>query len=78
MKFKHTNRKYFEYVDNWAILWTLIFGFFYFMYRGMFLYSALALGIAFLTGGISWFVVPFLAPSLMKEYYFNQGWIECD
>jgi len=36
--------------------------------------AAMALGFAFITGFISWFVFPFFARNLITKSYLQRGW----
>lgn len=58
-----------------AFLGTLLFGFFYFAARGVWVHALLSLLAALFTAGLSWFVYPFFAPSVMGNYYMEKGWI---
>jgi polyferredoxin len=61
--------------DNWAILWTLLFGPLYFMYKGVWKHFFLSIIIAFMTLGISWLVYIFLAKDIVNNQYLHNGWI---
>jgi hypothetical protein len=57
-------------------LWTLIFGSFYFLYKGSLSHTVLSAIAAMLTGGLSWFVYPFFAKTAIRKHYLNNGWVE--
>ena len=62
-----------EVVDR-AGLWCLLFGCFYFAYKGVWPQAILAGGLAFITAGVSWLVYPFFAQRVMEKYYLHNGW----
>ena len=59
--------------------WPCLFlGFIWYIYKGMWGWGVIALILAFMTGGISWFLFPFFAneqhaKSLLKRGYLNEG-----
>jgi len=61
---------------NHPWLWTLLFGCFYFAAKGIWTHAAVSLGVALITGGISWFVYPFFAPAVVRNHYLRNGWRE--
>lgn len=57
-----------------AMLFTLLFGCFYFLYKGVWIHALIAFGLALLTHGISWFIYPFFAPAVIEKHYLRAGW----
>ena len=57
-------------------LWTLVFGIFYFMYKGIWTHVAISFIAAVLTAGLSWFIYPFFASGVVKNYFLSKGWKE--
>ena len=57
-----------------AWVWCLLFGPFYFAYKGVWPHAILSLFIAVVTGGISWLVYPFFTQRVMEKYYLHNGW----
>lgn len=73
MKFK---RDGYSEEANHAWLWTLLFGCFYFGVKGIWTHAVVSFGLALLTGGISWFVYPFFASTVVRNHYLRNGWKE--
>ena len=66
--FKHPLSDYTEHVWHvWPIVWCLLFGFFYFVVKGVWLHAIAGFGLALCTGGISWLVYPFFAESILDQ-----------
>lgn len=59
-----------------AFFWCLIFGVFYFAYKGVWRHAAIGLLAAFLTAGISWLIYPFFAFNCVRTSYLERGWRE--
>jgi hypothetical protein len=76
MKFKNPANDYIESVSRLAWLWTLIFGFFYFAYKGVWRHAIIGLLLGFCTFGISWLIYPFFAKGIVANNYRRMGWIE--
>jgi hypothetical protein len=58
-----------------AWLWALLFGAFYFAYKGLWTHAIIGLVLAIPTFGISWVVYAFLAPRLVRQRYLRAGWL---
>jgi len=52
----------------------MLFGAFYFAYKGAWKHFLIGLLAAVLTGGISWFVYPFFAYRCVTQSYLERGW----
>lgn len=81
MLFENPHNGHVEAVDKpWV--WVLLFGCFYFAYKGVWshfvislLLTLIALGIASLVGPpLVWFVYSFFARSIMCQHYLHKGW----
>jgi|GEM_PF-1706586 len=64
-------------------LWTLLFGFLYFMAAGVWshalIYLVLALALATTAGPaviLLWLIYPFFAGGILRNHYLKQGWQE--
>lgn len=55
---------------------TLIFGPFYFIYKGVWLHVVISIILAHLTEGLSWFIYPFFTKAILRKYYLKKGMIE--
>jgi len=58
-----------------AWLWALLFGVFYFAYKGMWTHAIIGFALAFVTFGISWVIYAILAPGLVRKHYLQRGWV---
>jgi hypothetical protein len=65
---------YKESVTCWSILWAFLFGPFYFCFKGAWGWAALSVIAAIVTAGVSLFVFPFAAPSILETMYMKQGY----
>jgi hypothetical protein len=75
MKFKNAQTGYVEECSHpW--LWTLLFGSFYFAFKGDWIQTFISAFIALLTSGLSWLVYPFFAKKIIRRNYLLKGWIE--
>jgi hypothetical protein len=54
-----------------SMLWTFLFGCFYFLAKGWIKAGLVSLVIAVFTGGLSWFVIPFFAQQFVVSV---EGW----
>ena len=63
-------------VGNFPWLWTLLFGPFYFGYKGHVGHAILAFIAAFCTVGISMFIYPFFASGIVTRGFIEKGWRE--
>lgn len=73
LRMRNPANGYVETIDR-AWLWCLLFGCIYLAYKGAWMAAVLALLLAFLTGGLSWFVYPFFARRLVAKSYMQRGW----
>lgn len=55
--------------------WTLLFGCFYFLARGIYTHALISFGAAFITAGISWLIYPFFAQGVVRDHMIRQGWL---
>ena len=58
-----------------AWLWALLFGVFYFAWRGLWTHAIIGFALAFLTLGVSWVVYAILAPGIVRKSYLQRGWV---
>ena len=58
-----------------AWLWALLFGAFYFAYKGMWTHAIIGLILAIPTFGVSWVLYAVAAPSLLRKRYLHNGWL---
>ena len=56
-------------------LWCLLFGAFYFMFKGNWKHVLLYILFGLITLGISMFVYPFLVKDINNAKYLRSGWI---
>ena len=75
MKFKNPSNGYIE-ESNYIFLWTLLFGTFYFMYKGIWSHVFISFILGVLTLGMSWILYPFITPAIVEKYYLQKGWLE--
>ena len=54
--------------------WTFLFGPLYFASHGVWSHVFISLFAAVFTGGLAWFVYPFLAPGILEYAYLRNGW----
>ena len=73
--FKNPANGYIESSSN-AWLWCLLFGIFYFLFKGIWTHAVIGFVLAVLTGGISWLIYPFFAKSIVINSYSRKGWIQ--
>lgn len=76
-KFRNPSNGY-EEDANGALswLWVLLFGSFYFMFKGIWKHAIISLIAAILTVGLSWLIYPFFAYSITNGHYRRMGWVE--
>lgn len=59
-------------------LWSLLFGAFYFAYKGIWIHFVIYLILAIATGGVGliflWFIYPFFASTIVENHYLKNGW----
>jgi hypothetical protein len=75
MKFKNPSNGYIEESD-YIFLWTLLFGIFYFAYKGIWSHVFIGLLLGILTAGFSWLIYPFFSSAILEKHYLKNGWIE--
>ena len=75
MVFENPQNSYTEQVDK-AWLWCLLFGTFYFIYKGVWVHAAISFGMALMTSGLSWLIYPFFADKAIRKAYLQKGWKE--
>ena len=75
MRFQRPGNGHIETIKN-AWLWTLLFGVFYFAFRGIWTHAVVGFGLALLTGGFSWLLYPFFAERIVRAHYLHQGWVQ--
>ena len=75
--FRNPANGYTQSVTKSSAFWgCLLFGIFYFAYKGVWRHAAIGLLAALLTAGISWIVYPFFAYNCVRTSYLERGWIE--
>jgi len=75
--FKNPANGYTQSVTKASAFWgCLLFGIFYFAYKGVWRHAAIGLLAALLTAGISWIVYPFFAYNCVRTSYLERGWRE--
>jgi hypothetical protein len=64
-------------VEKTSTFWfTFFFGCIYLAYKELWLHAAIAFGLAFITGGLAWFVYAPFAYRIVVDAYRRKGWIE--
>lgn len=77
IKFQNPTNGYIEEVNKFnSGVWTLLFGCFYFMFKGIWVHALISFVLAIITGGISWLIYPFFAGGIVVKNYRQRGWIE--
>lgn len=61
-------------LGNWHRLWCLLFGPFYYLFKGMFLWAILSL----ITANGLWVGFPLFNRSIVLRYYHRKGWVQND
>lgn len=74
MVFENPTNGYRENVSSLTWLWALIFGAFFFAYKGIWRHFVIGIIAGILTAGISWFIYPFFAKRIVTNNYLRQGW----
>lgn len=73
MKFQNPSNGYIEETkDQWV--WALLFGPFYFLYKGIWVHFIMGLVLGFFTYGISILFYAYYAENLVYEHYMSKGW----
>jgi hypothetical protein len=60
---------------KFAILWAVLFGPFYFAYKGLWLHALLSAVAAVLTMGFGALIYGFFGPGLVNRHYQHRGWL---
>ncbi|MDZ7760841.1 MAG: zinc ribbon domain-containing protein [Desulfovermiculus sp.] len=74
--YKNPANGYLEEVDSLVFIWTLLFGPIYFAVKGVWRHVVASFLIAVLTFGVSWFIYPFFAKSILRTHYLRMGWVK--
>lgn len=56
-----------EVIGYVSFVWTLLFGWIYFMVKGWWKSALVALLLSCFTGGVAWLIIPFFAKSFVKS-----------
>jgi len=75
MVFENTANGYRE-TPSIPWLWTLLFGSFYFAFKGIWSHAFISFVLACVTVGLSWFIYPFFARGIVRTHYLKRGWKE--
>ena len=76
--YKNPNNNYTEEISALAWLWVLIFGCFYFLFKGVIRHFFLSLFLSLMTVGLAWLIYPFFAKDIIRNHYKRQGWVEVE
>ena len=76
MTFKNPANGHRETVSGYTWLWCLLFGPFYFAYKGIWKHVAISLVLAIFTADLSAFIYAFFAKGIVIDSYRNKGWTE--
>lgn len=63
---------------RFAFLWALLFGPFYFGYKGAWFMAFLTLVLSLATGGLALLLMPFFAKGSVEKQYLRKGWKKDD
>ncbi|HYE49591.1 MAG TPA: hypothetical protein VEB20_08370 [Azospirillaceae bacterium] len=82
--FENPMNGYREEVSGLSVLWTLLFGCFYFMFRGAWGAAVLSFLVVLALGSISfgilgflaWIIIALCAPAILRGMYLRRGWRE--
>lgn len=75
MRFQHPETGTIE-TNSAPWLWSLLFGAFYYAYKGTWGHAGLYMLAALCSGMLSHLVYPFFAARIIRSAYLNAGWIE--
>lgn len=78
--YQDTNTNAEQKIDNWIMLWSFLFGGFYFMFKGMWFWVLVFFLIMILSSADP--ILPFFAagvfalfsPRLVEQHYIKKGW----
>ena len=73
--FKNPSNGYTEEIGGSTWFWCLLFGCFYFAYKGIWPHFIIGIALAVLTAGLSWLVYPFFAKGIVEKSYKQKGWV---
>jgi hypothetical protein len=59
-------------LGNWHRLWCLLFGAFYYLFKGMFLWAILSL----ITANGLWVGFPLFNRAIVLRHYHRKGWVQ--
>ena len=62
------------YEPPWAVV--LLFGFFYFLFKKIWINVFISFILAIMTAGGSWFIYPFFARMMIRWEYKQRGWLD--
>lgn len=75
--FKNPTNGYVEKgTTGWSWLWALLFGPFYFVYKGVWGHALINFFLGPMTLGIVWIVYAFFAAGIVRKNYRQRGWIQ--
>jgi len=75
-KFRNPSNNHIVEISKLAWLWVFLWAPIYFSIKGIWSHSIVSIVLAVCTFGLSTFIYPFFAKSILKNYYLNNGWIE--
>jgi hypothetical protein len=75
MQFENPANGYIEEVDG-AWFYSLLFGCFYFAYKGAWMAAILVFIGSFFTVGLAWLLAPIYADDILRKSYLQKGWKE--
>jgi hypothetical protein len=73
--FKNPINDHEEEVSGWSILWAFLFGFFYFLYKGVWTHAIINLVLSLATYGFASLIYAFFAPAILRKHYLTKGYI---
>jgi hypothetical protein len=59
-----------------SYLWSFLFGWMYFAFKGSFFWAFITFILSFLTIGLSWIIVPFFTRPILDNIYGKKGWVK--
>jgi len=74
--YKNPANDYKESFTKISYLWSFLFGWMYFAYKGSFSWAVISLVMAIFTGGISWFIMPIFTKQIVDKIYMQKGWVK--
>ena len=73
MKFQNPTNGFTETAGA-PFLWCLLFGCFYFAFKGVWNHAVISFVVAILTVGLGWLIYPFFASGIVRSHYLRMGW----